>query len=46
MTKNKRYMLYYQGKLLDEFEAKDYAEAKIKALDIFSIEEVEDEGEE
>ncbi len=39
----KSYMLYYQGKLLDEFDAENYDEAVIKTMSIVSLEEVEGE---
>ena len=37
-----KYKVYFKGEELAEFEAKDYKEAKERALDIISLEEVEE----
>ena len=38
----KGYMLYHEGKLLAEFKAKDYTEAKKEVLEIVTLSEVEE----
>jgi hypothetical protein len=38
-------MLYYQGKLLDEFEARDWDDAREEVFEIVSLEEVEADAE-
>jgi len=39
----KSFMLSYQGKILNEFKAMNYAQAKEKALEIVDLQEVEEE---